>query len=339
MYHGTRILARADVAALLSLEDCIGVVEAAFRDHAEGRSLGSGVLGLPVPGGGFHLKAAGLGGDAPLFAAKLNGNFDANASLGMPRILGLIVLCDAANGYPVAVMDSTFITLVRTGAATAVAARHLALPHASTVTVAGCGVQGRIQLRAVCAVRPIQRAFAFDADPAVAEDFATGMSALLGRDVRAVRELGAAARASEIVITCTPSRRPILGVGDVGPGTFIAAVGADSEDKQEIAPALMASAAIVPDLLEQAAAFGDLHHAIASGAMKRDDVRAELGPIVAGRAAGRLGDDEVLVFDSTGTALQDVAAAALVYRSACRSDRGVTLDLTSPPGQRPAAPS
>jgi len=339
MYQGTRILARADVEALLSLEDCIGAVETAFRDYAEGRSLGSGVLGLSMPGGGFHLKAAGLGGDDPVFAAKLNGNFYANASRGLPRILGLIVLCDATNGYPIAVMDSTYITLVRTGAATAVAAKHLALPHANTVAIAGCGVQGRIQLRAVCAVRPIQRAQAFDADPAVAEDFAGEMSQLLSRDVRAVRDFAAAARASEIVVTCTPSREAILDVGDVGPGTFIAAVGADAADKQEIAPALMASAAVVPDLLEQAAAFGDLRHAIASGAMKRGTVRGELGAIVAGRAEGRRNDGEIVIFDSTGTAIQDVAAAALVYRRACRDERGVTLDLTSPPGAPPAAPS
>jgi ornithine cyclodeaminase/alanine dehydrogenase-like protein (mu-crystallin family) len=331
MYHTTRILARTDVAALLSLEECIGAVEDAFRDHAEGRSLGNGVLGFPVPGGGFHIKAAGLAGEAPIFATKVNGNFFGNAPLGMPRIQGLIVLCDAQNGYPLAVMDSTYITLVRTGAASGVAARHLALKDADSVTIAGCGVQGRIQLRAVCAVRPIARACAYDADPAVADTFAREMSAELSHDVRAVRDLAAATRQSAIVVTCTPAREAILQLGDVGPGTFIAAVGADSEEKQEIAPALLAASAVVPDLLDQAAAFGDLHHALTSGAMRRDEVRGELGAIIAGRAEGRRHDDEIVVFDSTGTALQDAAAAALVYRRACRDDRGTALDLLRPP--------
>jgi len=331
MYHATRILARADVAALLSLEECIGAVEDAFRDYAEGRSFGSGVLGFPVPGGGFHIKAAGLAGEAPIFATKVNGNFFGNAPLGMPRIQGLIVLGDAKNGYPLAVMDSTYITQVRTGAATGVAAKHLALKDADSVTIAGCGVQGRIQLRAVCAVRPIARAWAYDVDPAVAEAFAREMSAELGRDVRAAGQLATAARQSAIVVTCTPAREAILQLGEVGPGTFIAAVGADSEEKQEIAPALLAASAVVPDLLDQAAAFGDLHHALKAGAMRREEVRGELGAIVAGRAEGRRTEDEIVVFDSTGTALQDVAAANLVYRRACRAGRGMALDLLSPP--------
>lgn len=325
----TRILARSDVEELLSLEECIGAVECAFRDDAEGRGLGRGVLGISMTGGGFHIKAAGLPGEAPVFATKVNGNFFGNAALGLPRIQGLVVLCDARHGYPLAVMDSTWITALRTGAATGVAARHLALPGASTVTIAGCGVQGRLQLRAVAAVRPVVRVFAYDTHPAVAEAFAREMSSELGRDVRAVHDLAAATRASGIVVTSTPARAAILQVGDVAPGTFIAAVGADSEEKQEIAPALLAAAVVVPDILEQAAAFGDLHHALTARAMRREDVRGELGAIVAGQIAGRQHDDEIIVFDSTGTALQDVAAAALVYRRACHDERGTALDLLS----------
>jgi len=142
-----------------------------------------------------------------------------------------------------------------------------------------------------------------------------------------VRDLPAATRQSAIVVTCTPARQAILHPGDVAPGTFIAAVGADSEEKQEIAPALLAASAVVPDLLDQAAAFGDLHHALTSGVMRREEVRGELGAILAGLAEGRRSDDEIVVFDSTGTAIQDVAAADLVYRRACRDGRGSTHDL------------
>ncbi len=139
----------------------------------------------------------------------------------------------------------------------------------------------------------------------------------------------AAARNSDIVVTCTSARQPILHVGDIAPGTFIAAVGADNPEKQEIAPALLAASRVVVDVLDQAATMGDLHHAIAAGVMTRGDVAAELGQIVAGRAphAGRQSPSEVVVFDSTGMALQDVAAAAAVYERAQAAGRGTPVQL------------
>jgi ornithine cyclodeaminase/alanine dehydrogenase-like protein (mu-crystallin family) len=332
---GTRLLSRPDVAAVLTLEDCIAAVEDAFRAHALGRALPTGVLGIHVAGGGFHIKAAGLGGDEPLFAAKVNGNFFENdRRFGLPRIQGLVVLCDARHGYPLAVMDSALITAVRTAAATAVAARHLARRDARVVTVAGCGIQGRAQLRAIAAVRQITHAFAYDTDPARAQAYAAEMRAALGFPVEAVEDRAAAVRRSDIVVTCTPARHAFLHAGDVRPGTLVAAVGADSESKQEIAPDLLRSSVVVPDLLEQAATIGDLHHAIEAGVMTRADVRAELGQVVAGLAEGRRNDAEIVIFDSTGTALQDVAAAALVYARAARRNLGVVLDLAGP-GQHP----
>jgi ornithine cyclodeaminase/alanine dehydrogenase-like protein (mu-crystallin family) len=155
------------------------------------------------------------------------------------------------------------------------------------------------------------------------------MSQALGFEVVAGDDLDVAARASDICVTCTPSRAPILRHTSVAPGTFVAAVGADNEDKQEIEPALMASCAIVVDVLEQAATIGDLHHAITAGVVTTRDVRAELGQVVAGLRPGRLTDDEIVVFDSTGMALQDVAAAAAVYERAVRAGRGLEVNLAA----------
>jgi ornithine cyclodeaminase/alanine dehydrogenase-like protein (mu-crystallin family) len=150
---------------------------------------------------------------------------------------------------------------------------------------------GRAQLRALAAVRPLTRAYAVDKDHARAVVFAREMSSALGFEVSAVTDLHAAARASDICVTCTPSREPILDAGAVGPGAFIAAVGADNELKQELHPALMASSVIVVDMLEQAVTIGDLHHALAAGAVTTADVRAELGQVVAGVRPGRRSDD------------------------------------------------
>ncbi|MDQ3950213.1 MAG: ornithine cyclodeaminase family protein, partial [Gemmatimonadota bacterium] len=219
--------------------------------------------------------------------------------------------------------------VLRTAAATAVAAKYLARPDASVAAIVGCGVQGRVQLRALACVRPIRTVYAHDTAPEVARRFAEDLAPRLGIDIEAVTDLGAATRRSDVVITCTPSRHPILGSADVAPGTFVAAVGADSEEKQEIEPQFLASSAVVVDVLEQCATFGDLHHALAAGVMRREDVRAELGQVVAGVKPSRLSDDETIVFDSTGTALQDVAAAAVVYERARERKVGQMVDLGS----------
>jgi len=285
---------------------------------------------MRAPEGSFHVKAGFLDLGRRYFAAKTNANFPGNPGrFGLQTIQGVVLLSDADRGTPLAIMDSGEITSLRTGAATAVAARHLSRPDAKIATVCGCGLQGKAQLRALAAVRTLSRAYAVDKDHARAVAFALEMSSALGFEVSAVTDLHAAARASDICVTCTPSREPILDAGSVGPGAFIAAVGADSELKQEIHPALMATSAVVVDMLEQAVTIGDLHHALSAGVMTTGDVRAELGQVVAGVRPGRLSDSEIVIFDSTGMALEDVAAAAAVYERAVRAGRGVEIDLAA----------
>jgi ornithine cyclodeaminase/alanine dehydrogenase-like protein (mu-crystallin family) len=321
-------LSRRDVLELLTLRDCIEAVERAFRLHAEGRTFGPGVLGVPTVNGGFHIKAAGLVGERSYFAAKTNANFPDNPRrFGRPTIQGTVVLADAATGELLAVMDSASVTALRTGAATAVAAKFLARRDAHTATVVGCGVQGEIQLAAIAAVLPLQRAWVLDADHPRAEALAARAAASLGLRVEAAKDLRAALRESAVCVTCTPSRRAFLGAADVAPGTFVAAVGADSQGKQELEPALVASATLVVDLLEQCAEIGELQHVLAAGLLTREQVHAELADVVTGRRPGRTRDDEITIFDSSGTALEDVAAAVAVYEKACASGRGQEVPL------------
>lgn len=324
----TLLLTRRDVAALLDLDTCIAAVEEAFRRYGAGTAAAPGVLSVPVQGGGFHIKAGVLELGRRYFAAKTNANFPDNPGRhGLPTIQGVIVLADAERGTPLALMDSMEITTLRTGAATAVAAKYLARPDARTATIVGCGEQGRVQLRAVRAVRAVERVYACDRNITTAERFAREMTTGPGLEVRARADIAAATRESDVIVTCTPSREPILGPGDVCPGSFVAAVGADHPEKQEIAPALLAASHVVVDVLEQAAAMGDLHHALRAGVMTRADVRAELGEVVAGRKPGRCSAEETIVFDSTGMALQDVAAAAAVYERAVQAGRGLAVAL------------
>lgn len=324
----THLLSRADVAALLPLDDCIAAVEHAFRMHGEGRAPAPASLGVAGTDGGFHVKAARLDLSRRYFAAKLNANFPANPErLGLPTIQGVVALCDADTGTLLALMDSIELTILRTGAATAVAARHLARSGPSVVTVAGCGNQGRVSVRAIARVRELSRVWLWDIDPERATRLAEELSTELGSPVDVSSSLTDASMASDIVVTCTPARRPLIGTGDVRAGTFVAAVGADGPDKHEIAIDLLAKAVVIADVIVQCAAYGDLHHAIAQGVVSEQHVRAELGQVIAGVRPGRLTEEEIVVFDSTGTALQDVAAAALVYERAVASGRGSTVAL------------
>jgi ornithine cyclodeaminase/alanine dehydrogenase-like protein (mu-crystallin family) len=326
--HTTLVLGRDDVAALLTMDACIAAVERALALHAAGRSLAPALLSVDAPDGSFHVKAAGLLLERPYFAAKTNANFPGNpARFGLPTIQGVVVLCDASDGRPLAVMESGLITSLRTAAATAVAARRLARPDARVATIVGCGVQGRAQLQALTAVLPLERAYAVDRDPEIAARYAAEMSTELKLAVVAAADAAPAARVSDVCATCTTASAPLLGPGDVAPGGFVAAVGADNPHKQELDPRLLASASLVVDSRAQAAAIGELHHAIDAGCLPRDAAPAELAEVVAGLRPGRGARDEIIVFDSTGIALEDVAAAAAVYERALARGAGTALRL------------
>jgi alanine dehydrogenase len=318
------LLDRTTISRLLTVEDCITAVEACFAAHARGETLGPGLLHGEGINGEFHIKAGGIRVPGAFYACKVNGGFFRNrATNGLPNIQGLILLYDATTGQPLAVMESAEITIKRTGATTAVAARYLARNDARTVTIIGAGIQGAIQLASLTKVRPITRVHVWDVSAEKSAAFAAEQSAQLKVDVRPVTDLATATLASEIVVTCTPSHRWIVGHGMLSPGAFVAAVGADSPEKQEIEPELLATSSVVTDLTEQCQRVGDLHHAIAAGLMTAANVRGELGQVIIGRAPRRQNDREVIIFDATGTALQDVAAAGLVYQKALAAGGGV----------------
>ncbi len=323
------LLTRAEVAALMTPADYLGAVETAFRLSKQGLAPSPPPMHIPgESGGAFHAKGAVMLGKRKLAALKLNGNFPGNPAHGLPTIQGVILLCDAENGAVLAVMDSIEITLGRTAAASALAAKLLARANAETLCVIGCGAQAWPQAQALAAVRGFKRALVFDTDAARAERFAIMAGDELGIPFRAAPTLNQATQGADVIVTCTTSRTPILDVADVAPGAFIAAAGADNPQKSEIAPALMAKAKVVADVLDQCLVMGDLHRAGAAGAMTAGDVHAELGDIVVGEKPGRERADEIIIFDSTGTAIQDVASAAIVYERALKRGAGRTVTLS-----------
>lgn len=317
-------LGEKTVERCLDMRACIDAVEGAFRDASSLGPESKGVLGIPVEGGGFHIKAALA--PSGFFAVKLNANFPGNPKRhGLPTIQGLLILADAGNGRPLALMHSGAVTRIRTAAATAVAIRHLAVRNGRAAALIGCGAQALDQLRALHAERPDMVIRLFDTDRAAADSLALRAASQLGIQVIVATSLEAACRGADLIVTCTPSRVPFLHPGRAGPGSLVVAVGADHPEKNEIEPALLAQSVIITDVTEQCAAFGDLHHALAAGAVTRADVRAEMGQVVAGQIAGRQHDGERIVFDSTGTPVQDVAAAELAWRHAVASGDGCPL--------------
>jgi alanine dehydrogenase len=312
--EGTLLLTRREVAQLLSIEECIAAVEHAFRLHGEGKSIPPGILGVHAADGGFHIKAGLMDFDRPYFVAKANANFPNNRKFDLPTIQGVVIVCDGQNGQLLALMDSIEITILRTGAATAVAAKYLSRKNAKVITIFGGGEQGRISLKMLSQIRPLEKAFVYDVDETRARTFVEEVSKELLIEIEAVSDFSKTTLQSDIVVTCTPSKKFFLKREHIAPGTFVAAVGADSEEKQEIEPALLKEAKIVTDITEQCASIGELHHAIEENILTRGEVHAELGEVVAGRKTGRTSDDEIIIFDSTGMALQDVAAAVGVYQ-------------------------
>ena len=316
MPQGPLFLSRNDVERLLTPDACTDAVESAFRLHASGQAVDR-VLGLSARDGSFHVKAGLLMGGRPYFAAKVNANFPQNREqFGLPTIQGVVILHDGSNGVPLAILDSIAITALRTAAATAIATKYFARENAEAALICGCGAQALAQARAILRVRKIQRLYVFDKAPERARKFVADYSEELGIPVIPVSALADALSKCDILVTCTTSRKFFVTREMVRPGTFVAAVGADSEDKQEIDPSLLARSTVVTDITEQACTIGDSHHAIAGNFMSRAAIHAE---VVAGEKRSRTHEDEIVVFDSTGTGLQDVAAALAVYRLACES--------------------
>ena len=313
----TLLLSANDVARLLELPNCIAAVERGFLALGENRLPPPQIMALHAGHGGFHIKAAVWTGEKKYFVAKANANFPQNPKIhGLPTIQGVIIVCDAGSGELLALMDSIEITARRTAAATAVAAKSLARPESSVLAVCGCGKQGLMHLRGLLCVLPIQTVYAFDTDEAARKRFVEEVSSDFKVDVSAVHDVRQAVRNSDVVATCTTSRQYFIMADDIRPGTFIAAVGADSENKHEIDPHLFPMSKVVVDSLAQCSTIGDLHHAILAGTATRESVHGELADVVAGHKPGRTSRSEITLFDSTGVATADAAAAACVYEKA-----------------------
>lgn len=307
------MITSAQILERVGMRDAIVAIERAFRALDAGHIGAPVSVGIAVPDGTFHVKACAATSAAypKLFVAKINSNFPGNRVCdGLPTIQGVVAVFDADTGQLRALMDSPAITNLRTAATTAVAIRHLARKGSRVATVVGCGALGRFHMQAL-AECGFDRANVFDLDAGRASELAAWVRESLGMECLAATDLRMATLMSEVVVTCTTSHVPYLKAGDVRRGTFIAAVGADNDRKSEIGASLFAEARIVTDLTAQCRKTGDLRNAMPNETF----VCGELVDVVAGRVA-RTASDEIVIFDSSGLAVEDLALCALVLERA-----------------------
>ncbi len=288
-----------------------GEAEVPLRTHIEAPAHKGNVLVMPC-----HVATSGR------MSVKCVTLFDDNPGRGLPRIQALVVLFDATNGSPLAVMDGASLTALRTGAASGAATDFLARPDAEVVAIFGAGVQGRTQLEAVCAVREIKKARIFDASKDAADAFAEKHSDALGVEIEAAATPSEALAGADIVCTATTAKTPVFADDDIEAGVHINAVGSYQPSVQEIPPETILRARLVVDHRSSALAeTGDLIQPLRQGLFGEDHIRAELGEVVSGKKKGRTSHDEITLFKSVGVAVQDLAAAARVL------ERGERLGL------------
>ena len=235
---------------------------------------------------------------------------------GLPSVIGVILIADGSNGMPLAIMDGTHVGAYRTGAAGGVAAKYLARKESEKVAIIGTGNQGRLQLMALLENFDIRKVYAYDRDKARRAAYAEEMTRKTGVEVVSLDEPRKAVAQADIVVTATPATEAIVFDEWVRPGTHINAIGADMPGKQELDPLIFKRAKAVVDLREQCVEIGEIQNPIREGVITELDIYAEIGEIVAGKRKGRLEDNEITVFDSTGLGIQDVGAAYRAYVNA-----------------------
>ncbi len=324
----TLYLTQEEVESLLDMKRAIEAVESAFREMALGNiempprvylhfEKYNGVL-IAMPAYIRPLDAAGL--------KVVTVHPDNPKKHGLPAVIARIILNDPAKGEPLAIMDGTYITAMRTGAAGAVAAKYLSRENSRTTAIIGCGVQGRSQLLGLCEVRPIEEAKVYDVVPSARRRYVEEMSGKTGIDIKEAESVGEAVKDADIIVTCTPSQSPFLSGDMLSPGVHVSAIGADTAAKRELETSVLTRAdKIVVDFKPQAFIVGDFAIPLKEGAIREEDVYAEMGEIVAGLKPGRESDEEITLFKATGLAIQDVGTAYKVYRLA--RERGVGREI------------
>lgn len=323
-----RVLGGEDLERLLAPADVIRAVEGAFREHAAGRALTLPRAVLPMRGAGLFLAMVGSLPRRRALGTKLVTVVGANRGRGLPTLHATYLLTDPETGVPLALMEAGFLTAIRTGAASALAARYLARRDSKAVACFGASVQARYQLLCLQAIFPVERVSVVGRSPERARAFAARMARELGIPVEATRDRRAAVAGADLVTCATTSPTPVFDGRDARPGTHVDAVGAFRATTREVDTTLVRRAYVAVDTYEGAwEEAGDLLIPIKAGAITRRHVRADLAELVSRRKRGRTTREEITLFKSVGFALEDAATARLAYDRAVAANVGTEVAL------------
>jgi alanine dehydrogenase len=320
-------LTEEETRSLLTMDEAIIAVEKAFYDHGMGQTQ------MPPKS---YLYFSRYDGDLRTMPAYLEGQDLAGVKIvnvhtryqdiGLPTVMALLVLNSSRTGAPLAIMGAAYLTSMRTGAAGAVAAKNLARPNSHVVGMIGAGVQARTQLSGLTRDFQIEQVIISDSSPERAQSLEDDARSFLNCDYLIAASTEEACQC-DILVTTTPSRRPVVKDKWIMPGTHINAIGADARGKQELESTLMKRARVIVDDLTQAVHSGEVNVPISEGKLAPHDIYAQIGEILAGKKPGRTSDTEITIFDSTGLAIQDVAAGNVVYEKALARGLGMRMKL------------
>lgn len=315
----TLILNKADVGRIINIKMAMSSVEAAFKAYSLGRALmpSKVYLDLKFHHGDFRAMPAYIRLPQPVASLKWVNVHAGNAKKNLPTVMAVLVLSDPTTGFPLAIMEATQITSFRTGAAGGVAAKYLARKQSHVIALVGCGVQSHTQLLALKENFSIRRVSVWGYSPEHIKQFLR-QSKSYKLNVAASSTVKDCVSTADIIVTTTPSQKPLVKLDWVKPGTHINAIGADAPGKQELDNKLIQYAKVIVDDIKQSVTSGEINVPISKGIINKKHIYANIGDIIARKKKGRAHDKEITVFDSTGLAIQDAALAFAVYKEALK---------------------
>lgn len=317
--YKTIIIDGVTVKRLVGVKEAIKAIEEAFRYFGEGKAQMPAKLYLHLDKykGDFRAMPAYIEG-LEICGIKWVNVHPGNRRRGLPTVMAMMILSDPANGFPLCVMDATYATALRTAAAGGVAAKYLARGDSRRIALVGCGMQAKTQLLALRELFGIEQVNAWGPDREEALLFVREMRRPTGLKMSAADTVRDCVKDADIIVTTTPSRRPLVRLEWLKEGVHINAIGADAKGKQELDPMILKRAKVVVDAWEQASHSGEINVPLRDGKLSKKDIYADIGEIATRRKRARVNRKEITVFDSTGLAIQDTAIANIIYKKAIR---------------------
>jgi len=327
MHNTTLILTKSQIGKLVDIKRAIRAIEKAFKEYAKGKTQMPPKIYLDLKkySGDFRAMPAYLEGQNACILKWVNVHAR-NKGKGLPTVMATIIYSDPKTGFPLAIMDGTYATSLRTAAAGAVAAKYLANKDSCVIGLVGCGAQATTQLAALRTLFKIKQVKVWGHKPALSNAFVRAMKKP-GEQMTRAKTVRECVDDCDIIVTTTPSRRPLVRLEWVKKGAHINAIGADAAGKQELDARILKSARVIIDNWEQAAHSGEINVPLRKKVISRRNIHAEIGEVIIGKKKGRVSKDDVTVFDSTGLAIQDAAIAKLIYTTAVKRNIGKRIKL------------